>query len=127
VEAGSSGQEKQSLGYTPAFFVGAGLATLFFAPIALIAALIMLGGETNPAKRATLRSWAWFSGAWLVAGVVLLIVLASVTFGSSSHGGVDKSGPCVGGPTGEGRNVPGSTTKFVMPCEFGGTETVTIP
>jgi hypothetical protein len=127
VEAGTSKPDKGDLGYSPAFFVGAGLATLLFAPIALIIALIMLGGEKDPAKRATLRSWAWFSGAWLVAGVVLLIVLSSVTFGSSSHGGVDKSSSCVGVPTGEGRNVPGSTTKFVMPCEFGGTETVTIP
>jgi hypothetical protein len=126
VEAGSSGHEKESLGYTPAFFVGAGLATLFFAPIALIAALIMLGGEKDPARRATLRSWAWFSAVFTVVPVVLLTVLASHSFGSS-HSGFDRSGPCVGAPTGEGRNVPGSTTHFVMPCEFGGTQTVTIP
>lgn len=126
MEAGSSGRNKGDLGYTPAFFIGAGLATVFFAPFALIAALIMLGGETDPARRATLRSWAWFSAAWFVVPVVLLVFLASHSFGSS-HSNIDRSGPCVGAPTGEGRNVPGSTTKFVMPCEFGGTETVTIP
>jgi hypothetical protein len=77
VEAGSPGRKRDSLGYTPAFFVGAGLATLVCAPIALIAALIMLGGEADPDKRASLRSWAWFSAIWTVVPVVLLIVLAS--------------------------------------------------
>ena len=126
MEAGSSGQEKQGLGYTMAFFVGAGLATLFFAPIALIAALIMLGGERDPVKRASLRSWAWFSAAWTVVPIVLLIVLASHSFGSAKP---DRSGPCVGGPQigAEGRNVPGSTTKFVMPCAISGTETMSMP
>jgi hypothetical protein len=127
MEAGSSEPDEPGSGYPSSSVVGAVLATLFFPIFALIAALMLLGGQKDPAKRAMLRQWAWASGLWTVVPVVILIVLASVTFGSSSSGGVDKSGPCVGAPTGEGRNVPGSTTQFVMPCEFGGTETVTIP
>ena len=72
--------EAGSHGYTPAFFIGAAVFTLVCAPIALIVALMMLGGETDPDKRDSLRSWAWFSGIWTVVPAVLLIYLASHTF-----------------------------------------------
>jgi hypothetical protein len=123
MEAGASQPEE---GYPSSSVAGAVVATLFFPIFALIAALMLLGGQKNPHKRAMLRNWAWASAAWTVVPAVALIVLASTTLGSS-HSGIDRSGPCVGAATGEGRNVPGSTTKFVVPCEFGGTETVTIP
>ena len=126
MEAGSSAPGEEE-GYPSSSVAGAVVATFFFPIFALIAALMLLGGQKESRKRAMLRNWAWASAAWTLVPATVLVVLASVTFGSSSHGGVDKSGPCVGVPTGEGRNVPGSTTKFVMPCEFGGTETVTIP
>jgi hypothetical protein len=45
--------------------------------VALLLALVMLGGENDPAKRATLRSWAWFSVIWTILPVALLVVLAS--------------------------------------------------
>jgi len=60
--------------------VGAVLATFFFPFFALIAALIWLGSESRPDRRAFLRKWAWASAAWLVIPLVLLIVLASTRF-----------------------------------------------
>lgn len=126
MEAGTSAPVEEGPGYPSSSVAGAALATFFFPFFTLIAALMLQGGQKEPRKRAMLRNWAWASAAWLVVPAVALIILASATFGSS-HSGTDQSGPCVGAPTGEGRNVPGSTTKFVVPCEFGGTETVTIP
>lgn len=61
-------------GYSGAAVVGAVLATIFFPLIALIAAVLLLGGQQDPAKRSQLRSWAWISGAWVVLGVVLVVL-----------------------------------------------------
>jgi fumarate reductase subunit D len=66
-------------GYDGAAVAGAVLATLFFPIIALIAALLLQGGQQDPRKKAQLRTWAWASGAFLAVGVVLFTVLASVT------------------------------------------------
>jgi hypothetical protein len=63
-------------GYGPSTTVGAILATFFFPLIALIAALIMLGGQSDPEKRAFLRTWAWVSLVWLAVPVVLVILLS---------------------------------------------------
>ena len=49
-------------GYTGAAVAGAVLATLFFPLIALIAALVLQGGQHDPRKRSQLRTWAWASG-----------------------------------------------------------------
>ncbi|MGZ4257371.1 MAG: hypothetical protein ACXVRE_06385 [Gaiellaceae bacterium] len=73
MEAGTPGGR----GYGPATTVGAILGTFFFPLLALIAALVMLGNESNPEKRSFLRTWAWVSGFWLVVPVVLLILLAN--------------------------------------------------
>jgi hypothetical protein len=62
---------------------GAVLATLFFPLIALIAALILMGNETNPERRSQLRTWAWCSGGLMVFGVAL-IALAFIGNGSGS-------------------------------------------
>jgi len=59
--------------------VAAVLATVFFPFIALIAALLLLGGQTEPRKRSQLRTWAWVSGGWLALEVAAFVVLASVT------------------------------------------------
>ena len=128
MEAGTSAPVEGGSDYPSSSVAGAAIATFFFPLFTLIAALMLLAGQTDPRKRATLRKWAWASAAWTLVPVVFLIVLASVTFGSS-HAGIDRSGPCVGGPQlgASGRNVPGSTTKFVMPCSISGTETVTVP
>ncbi len=66
-------------GYTGAAVAGAVLATLFFPFFALIAALLLQGGQPDPRKRAQLRTWAWVSGGWLLFAAVLWTVLASVT------------------------------------------------
>lgn len=127
--AGSSAPpDEGGTGYAGASVAGAVLATLFFPFISLIAALLLLGGQTDPRKRSQLRTWAWASGAWIVLGLVLVLLVAGVIGGSAS-GSVSRSGPCVGGPKvgATGTQVPGSTTRFVEPCVISGTETVTLP
>ena len=76
MEAGSAAPDT---GYNGAAVAGAVLATLFFPFIALIAALLLQGNESDPRKQAQLRTWAWASGGWLVSGAVIMFVLASVT------------------------------------------------
>jgi len=66
--------------YNGTAVAGAGLAALFFPLIALIAALILLGNESNPERRSQLRTWAWASGGWMAFGALFVIVLSSVTF-----------------------------------------------
>ncbi len=76
MEASSAPSEA---GYNGPAVAGAVLATLFFPLIALIAALLLMGNESNPQKRSQLRTWAWASGGLMVLGIVLFAVLASVT------------------------------------------------
>ena len=71
--------EPQQPGYTGAPVAGAVLATVCFPFIALIAALLLQGGQTDPVKRAQLRTWAWASAGWLVFGVAVTVLLALVT------------------------------------------------
>ena len=130
MDAGASPpSEEAGPGYEGAAVAGAVLATVFFPFIALIAALLLQGGQPDPRKKAQLRTWAWVSGGWLAFGLVL-VVLAVVSFADSGSGssGVSHSGPCQGGPelNSTGRNIPG-TDKYVFPCVFGGTETTRLP
>jgi hypothetical protein len=78
MEAGTSPPPEET-GYTGAPVAGAVLATLFFPFISLIAALILQGGQSDPRKKAQLRTWAWVSAGWLVFGVVVSVVFAMVT------------------------------------------------
>ena len=129
MEAGTSAPPGEGgTGYGGASVAGAGLATLFFPFIALIAALLLLGGQTDPRKRSQLRTWAWVSGVWGALGLVLILLAVGVVGGSGS-GSVSRSGPCVGGPKigATATQVPGSTNKFVQPCAISGSETVTMP
>ena len=75
MEAGSA---RPDAGYNGPAVAGAVLATLFFPLIALIAALLLMGNETSPARRSQLRTWAWASGGLLAFGAlfVLLAVLS---------------------------------------------------
>lgn len=129
MEAGSSAPpEPAGSGYSGAAVAGAVLATLFFPLIALIAALMLVGGQTDPQKCSQLRTWAWVSGAFVVIGVVL-VALAVGAWGGHASGSNSRSGPCQGGPdeNAAGRDISGNGTKFVFPCVFGGTATVTFP
>ena len=76
MEAGSASSDA---GYSGAAVVAAVLGTLFFPFIALIAALLLQGGQPDPRKKAQLRTWAWASGSWMALGAVLTVVLSSVT------------------------------------------------
>lgn len=71
--------EAQEPGYSGAALAGAALATVCFPFISLIAALLLQGSQTDPRKRAQLRTWAWVSGGWLVFGFLVTAVLAMVT------------------------------------------------
>ena len=64
--------------YTGGEIAGAVLGTLFFPPIGLVAALVLLNRESNPAKRSSLRSWAWVSGGLMVLDILVVVVLAGV-------------------------------------------------
>ena len=83
MEAGSAPSEA---GYGGAAVAGAVLATLFFPFIALIAALLLQGGQPDPRKKSQLRTWAWVSGGWLVLDFVL-VLLAVGAFGGHGSGG----------------------------------------
>jgi hypothetical protein len=82
-EAGSAPSEA---GYDGAAVAGAVLATLFFPFVALIAALLLQGGEQDLRKKRQLRTWAWVSGGWLVLDFlfVLLAVGAFAVHGSGA-------------------------------------------
>jgi hypothetical protein len=79
MEGGTSApREEAGTGYSGAPVAGAVLGTLFFPFISLIAALILQGGQSDPRKKAQLRTWAWVSGGWMVFWVLILVVLANV-------------------------------------------------
>jgi cytochrome bd-type quinol oxidase subunit 2 len=83
MEAGSAPSE---VGYAGPAVAGAVLATLFFPLIALIAALLLQGGQSDPKKRSQLRTWAWLSGGWLAFGALMVVLLVGVASGSGSGG-----------------------------------------
>jgi hypothetical protein len=69
-------------GYDGAAVLGAVLATIFFPLIALIAALLLQGGQPDPVKRGQLRKWAWISAAWIgvqaIFAVLMFVAIASL-------------------------------------------------
>ena len=71
--------EETGAGYEGAAVAGAALATVFFPFVSLIAALLLQGSQTDPRKRAQLRTWAWVSGGRLAFGVAVSVLLALVT------------------------------------------------
>ena len=108
--------------YPGSAVLGAVIATLFFPLISLIAALMLMSNQANERKRGQLRTWAYASGGWILAQVIIAVILfASI---ASSQPEVDRSGPCVGGPEigADALQQPDGT--FVFPCVFGGTMTM---
>jgi hypothetical protein len=80
MEAGTTpSPDEAGTGYEGAAVAGAVLATVFFPFISLIAALLLQGGQSDPRKKAQLRTWAWASGGWLAFGVVFVVFLSLVT------------------------------------------------
>jgi hypothetical protein len=73
-------------GYDGAAVAGAVLLTLFFPLIALIAALLMQGGQQDPRKRSQLRTWAWVTGGLLALDLVLVLLAVGVFAGHVSGG-----------------------------------------
>jgi hypothetical protein len=130
MEAPASAPTPGERAYPSSTLAAAAVATLFFPVISLIAALFLLGNERNPGKRSMLRTWAFAAAGFLVLQA-LVVLLAFVTFASGSAGdiGIDRSGPCIGGPEigATGKDISGNGTKFVVPCAFGGTTTVEFP
>jgi len=72
-------------GYETPVVLGGVLAAVFFPFIALIAALILQGSESNPVKRGQLRTLAWASGAWLAVQAFFFIVIV-IVFASAASG-----------------------------------------
>jgi hypothetical protein len=62
-------------GYSDGAVASAVLATIVFPLIALAAAWILLGSQTDPRKRSQLRRWAWGSAGWLVAATSTAVLL----------------------------------------------------
>jgi hypothetical protein len=111
--------------YGSGMSLGAGLLT-FFAPfVALVAALIMRGSETRPARRAFLKTWAIASGVWLATGFLFVIIV----FASIGGGGL--GGGCRGGmdPFGlpEYTSSDGQHWKATYPCVDGGRTSSPLP
>jgi hypothetical protein len=57
----------------------AAVVTLLSPVIALIVALFLLGGQTDPRKRSQLRTWAWISAGWAALVVTVLLLLQTIT------------------------------------------------
>jgi len=73
--------EEAGSGYSGAAVSAAAVATLLFPLIALIVALLLRSGETDPRKRAALRNWAWISVGWAALVSVVLLLLQTITLG----------------------------------------------
>jgi hypothetical protein len=84
MEAGTSPPLGQ--GYPGTAMAGAALATIFFPLFALIAALLMTGGQPNPHKRAQLRMWAWVSAAWIFVWILVVVALVAAASHTSGTG-----------------------------------------
>ncbi len=109
----------------PSWATGAAVGAVLFAPfISVIVALVMRSSETRPSRRAFLKSWAMWSGAWLCSGfVIFLIAFAAIAGGSGAFGG----GGCKGGiDTFTPPSYVSQTGKHwtaIVPCLGGGTKT----
>jgi hypothetical protein len=125
VQYPAPGERASGAGYPGSTVLAALVATFCFPVLSLIAALLLYGREPDPAKRASLRSWALVSAGWIVIQIIAAVLLFAAFV--SATGATDMSGPCQGGPqigvAGEVQN-DGTT---VFPCEFGGSATVTLP
>lgn len=110
--------------YSDSSKLAAGVLTLVAPFISLLAALMMRGSQSNPIRRASLRTWAIASGVWLAFGLVIGIIIIGSLANSSPHHAPTTSGPCDGGPVlgASGVDVGHGNVRF--PCTFGGSTVV---
>jgi hypothetical protein len=102
------------------------LMTLVAPFLSIIAALVMMGSEQNPVRRASLKSWAWLSGSLLVIGFVIGLSLF-VSFAGSVNGGGSSEGPCVGGPKMGEPLVQIGPNRYRQECAISGSTVVRLP
>ncbi len=110
--------------YPSEYKVAAGLLTVVAPFVSLVAALIMRGSQSNPVRRATLRTWAVASGAWLAVGLLIVIVVVASAGNSVSHNVPSTSGPCLGGPDMGSSGVSVGHGNYRFPCADGGSTVV---
>src|SRR5262245_42211725 len=104
---------------------GAVLLTLVAPFISVIAALLLRGSQTDPARSRQLRTWAIGSAIYMVVGWVLAIFIFVSIFNSVT--GTDTEGPCQGGPKLGAAGTPLGDGRYRFPCEFGGSTVVRLP
>jgi hypothetical protein len=101
----------------------AGVLLTVFAPmIALMAALLLRNSQADPARRATLRSWAIASGVWLGAGLVIAIIAVASIATYRPH--VGNKGPCIGGPALGSSGTAIGNGNYRFDCVDGGSTVV---
>lgn len=110
--------------YASEYKLAAVLLTVVAPFVSLIAALIMRGSQTNPVRRATLRTWAIVSSAWLAVGLVIVLIVAASIGSAVSHNVPTTSGPCLGGPDTGSSGVSVGHGNFRFPCADGGSTVV---
>jgi hypothetical protein len=110
--------------YPPNNKLVAGLLTIFFPFISLIVALVMRSSERMSLRRASLRTWAIASGAWLAVGALIFIIVAASASHAVSNNQPSSKGPCQGGPETGASGTPLGNGKYRFPCEFGGSTVV---
>jgi len=96
--------------------------TIAMPMIALIVALVLRSAETNPVRRAELRTWALVSGGLLAAGLLIGIIAVASIASSLPH--VDHSGPCMGGPAPGATGQPVGHGNYRFNCIDGGSTVV---
>jgi hypothetical protein len=101
-----------------------GVLTIFFPFVTLVAALILRSSERGATRRATLRTWAIASGAWLGVGILIGIIVAVSAASSVAHHTPSTSGPCDGGPDMGSTGVSIGHGNYRFPCSFGGSTVV---
>jgi hypothetical protein len=75
MEAGTSGHARRGTDYSPAAYAGSALLTLFLPLVAVVAAIVLLIGQSDPERRRSLQTWAIVSAVWLAGLPFLSIVL----------------------------------------------------
>ena len=110
-------------GFSPGMKAAAVLGSIFAPFISVVVALVMLGSETNPVRRAFLKAWAGITGGLLVLWIIVVISVAS----SFSHSGPGTDGPCIGGPIIGASGEQVGPHRWRFPCAGGGSTVVNLP